>query len=196
MENTKQNKASTFLQVYPELQEFLVDFIDNSLGGISVDIVHAYLNKCIHVIIENDALFAPTIDLTTYYVTSSTTELVSKFKDIGTNLSPAGLTKEKQQKQNLLIKSLKSGKHAIKNPMQYGKITASMMLSSDLTVCDSEGTNEQEKKERGGKGISIQAPSDAAISSSSILHQRQIKRIKENRCISLTTVYNWMVLLG
>ena len=67
-------------------------------------------------VFENDALFAPMIDFTTEYVTSTTTELVSKFKDIGTNLSPAGLTKEKQQKQNLLIKSLKLGKHVIKFP--------------------------------------------------------------------------------
>ena len=39
--------------------------------------------------IENDDLFAPTVELTTDYVTSSTTELVSKFKDRGSNLSPA-----------------------------------------------------------------------------------------------------------
>ena len=40
-------------------------------------------------VIENDALLAPTIYLTTDYVTSSTKELVSKFKYIGSNLSPA-----------------------------------------------------------------------------------------------------------
>ena len=40
-------------------------------------------------VIENDALFASTIDLTIDCVKSSTIELVSKFKDIGYNLSPA-----------------------------------------------------------------------------------------------------------
>ena len=52
MENMKQNKDPTFLQVYPEIEECLVDFIDNNIGEISVEIVHAYLNKCIQVIIE------------------------------------------------------------------------------------------------------------------------------------------------
>ena len=55
--------------------------------------MHAHLNRCIEVIIKNDAFFAPTIDLSTNYVTSSTTELTRKFKEIGSNLSPAGLTK-------------------------------------------------------------------------------------------------------
>ena len=73
MEKMKQNEDPPFLQVYPDLQEFRVDFIDNNLGEISVDILHAYLNKCIQVMIENDTLFAPTIYLTTDYVVSSTT---------------------------------------------------------------------------------------------------------------------------
>ena len=90
-----QNKSPPFLQVYSELQECPVDFINNNIGEISADNVHVYLNKCIQVIIENDALFAPTIYLTTDYVTSSTTDLLIKFKDIGSNLRPSRLTKER-----------------------------------------------------------------------------------------------------
>ena len=71
-----------------------------------------------------------------------------------------------------------------------------MMLLSYLTACDYEVTNKQDKHERGGEGIRIQARSDAAISSLPIVHQRKIQRIKENRCIGRTIAYNWMVLIG
>jgi hypothetical protein len=43
--------------VYPDLKDAVVDFMDNNIGDFSVDTVHAYLNRCINIIIEHDDLF-------------------------------------------------------------------------------------------------------------------------------------------
>ena len=44
--------------MYPDLKGTLVDSMDNNNGHFNVATVHAYINKCIRIIIEHNSLFS------------------------------------------------------------------------------------------------------------------------------------------
>eukprot|EP00978_Attheya_sp_CCMP212_P007745 scaffold18000_cov44-Attheya_sp.AAC.3 len=57
-------KLPHLLHVYPDLKNVIVEFADANIGDITVDVMHSYMNKCIGIVVENEALFRTPIDLT------------------------------------------------------------------------------------------------------------------------------------
>eukprot|EP00957_Ditylum_brightwellii_P041838 3169000-Ditylum_brightwellii.AAC.1 len=57
MQKRKKEKLPEIFEVFPKFKEAVVEFIDSNLGDLSLDIAHAYMNKCLNVIMENDKLF-------------------------------------------------------------------------------------------------------------------------------------------
>eukprot|EP00957_Ditylum_brightwellii_P025336 1916681-Ditylum_brightwellii.AAC.1 len=45
MERLKANKFPDIFVVYTDFKDVIIDFIDNNIGDISVDIGHDYMNK-------------------------------------------------------------------------------------------------------------------------------------------------------
>eukprot|EP00957_Ditylum_brightwellii_P192353 14643097-Ditylum_brightwellii.AAC.1 len=53
----KHNNIPEFLQVYPDLKETIIKFCDNNIGDFNLNTMHLYINKCINIISQHDALF-------------------------------------------------------------------------------------------------------------------------------------------
>eukprot|EP00957_Ditylum_brightwellii_P015187 1143942-Ditylum_brightwellii.AAC.1 len=57
MHKRKGGKLPEIFEVFPEIKEAVVEFINGNLGDMTLDIAHDYMNKCLNVIVENDELF-------------------------------------------------------------------------------------------------------------------------------------------
>ena len=57
MQLIKHNELRPFLQLYLDLNNTIIDFVDRNHGILPVDICCDYINKCVLIIIENNSMF-------------------------------------------------------------------------------------------------------------------------------------------
>ena len=97
--------------VYPDFKDACMEFIDNNLGDISTATVHKYMNTCLKVIIDHDAIFIDSdsddeeecIGNRDEHVIVNDKTLIEKFRDVADNVFEKA---NKKRKKNLLLKGL------------------------------------------------------------------------------------------
>eukprot|EP00978_Attheya_sp_CCMP212_P024028 scaffold74802_cov56-Attheya_sp.AAC.1 len=208
--NMKDVKLPPFLQVYPDLKNAIVEFADANIGDITVDVMHSYMNKCIGIVVENEALFRTPIDLTGGEESST-----SCSNDDHEN------EKDKEDDGDNLESNLPNSSEDLRKQFQHAAVEHSPSISiasPSLKRPISSNTTPQEKRLI-IKGL-IKAPTRAATSSSATssyivtpqkkstrtvtpqkkstrtMSGKRVTKVLNQKKISRATAHNWMKILG
>ena len=220
----RKEKIPELLQVYPDLKEAIVDFCDNNIGNFNLHTLHAYINKCIEIIMNFDSLFNGCDDHDSsdessddgecamqcrQSVSCSGESLRQKFSNAAKDMTYQRKQKdsktEKKQDKKLLLKGLIS---APQNNSSLRAITSNDQHDSNVdhpTVRGSRGTIEGYPSETNTlldvsdtEGQPTTVPSNNESSKERILkqHSKKVQIIKDRKCIDVSTVHRWLVALG
>eukprot|EP00978_Attheya_sp_CCMP212_P034570 scaffold145334_cov42-Attheya_sp.AAC.1 len=198
--NMKDGKLPPLLQVYPDLKNAIVEFADANIGDITVDVMHSYMNKCIGIVVENEALFRTRIDLTGGEESSTGEE------ESSTSCSDNDNENEKEDDGDNLKSNLPNLSEDLRKQFQHAAVEHSPSISvasPSLKRPSSSDTTPQDKRLI-IKGL-IKAPTLAATSSSIVTPQKKstrnvsrkgVAKILNQKKISRATAHNWMKILG